>query len=120
PLLNSQVIEFGEEGATLTHSEPGKEGGREIPYNHAFVLIGADIPRQFLKSLGLRMENEWEGNLASASLLTILGFLGLWFFGGYASFAGKSLSFVPPWAGLSLWAIALIKLIILGRKGDRF
>ena len=120
PLLNSQVIGFGEDGATLILRQMGKEEHHEIPCDHAFVLIGADVPRQFLKSLGLKMENEWEGKLGHASLLTFLGFLGLWLFGGHAALAGLSLSFIPPWAGLSLWAIALVNLIILGKRGDRF
>ena len=120
PLLNSQVIEFGAHGAILSAGRQGRAENREIPCDHVFVLIGADVPRQFLKSLGLRMENEWEGRWGRASLLTFLGFLGLWFFGGQAAIASKSLSVIPPWAGLSLWAVAIIKLIILGRKGDRF
>ncbi len=120
PLLSSEVNEFGEHRATLTMTQQGREETREITWDHAFVLIGADVPRQFLKLLAMRMENEWEGNWGRASLLTFLGFLGLWFFGGQAALSGKSLSFVPPWAGLFLWAVAVAKLIILGRKGDRF
>ena len=120
PLLNSKVTEFGEHRAILTISRQGREDRQEIPCDHVFVLIGADVPRQFLKSLGLRMENEWEGKLGRATLLTFLGFLGLWLFGGHAALAGKSLSFIPPWAGVILWAAAVVKLITLGRKGDRF
>ena len=51
-------------------------------YDHAFVLIGADVPREFLKSLGLKMENEWEGSLLRAAALTLLGLFGLWIGGG--------------------------------------
>ena len=120
PLLNSEVNEFGEHRATLTMQQQGRKKIREILCDHVFVLIGADVPRQFLKSLGLRMENEWDGNGGRASLLTFLGLLGLWIFGGHASLAGKSFSFIPPWAGLALWVVAVVKLIILGRKGDRF
>jgi len=29
-------------------------------YDHVFVLIGADLPVEFLKSLGIRLENEWD------------------------------------------------------------
>ena len=30
-----------------------------VPYQHAFVLIGAEAPTGFLKSLGIRLENQW-------------------------------------------------------------
>jgi NosR/NirI family nitrous oxide reductase transcriptional regulator len=32
----------------------------DVPYDHIFVLIGADLPVSFLKSLGIRLENEWD------------------------------------------------------------
>lgn len=33
--------------------------GQEYPCDHAFVLIGSDPPREFLKALGIRLEDEW-------------------------------------------------------------
>lgn len=117
PLLNSTVTEFGEREAVLRVSRGGNSEMRRVSYQHAFVLIGADVPREFLKSLGLRMENEWEGSLGRASALTLLGLLGLWVFGGQAGGAAAS---IPGWAGLSLALAALGGLLYFGRRGDRF
>ncbi len=50
-LRSSRVTEFGDGVCTV-------EGAR-IPYQQAFVLIGADPPAAFLRSLGLRLENDW-------------------------------------------------------------
>ncbi|MFN7937215.1 MAG: NAD(P)-binding domain-containing protein [Bryobacteraceae bacterium] len=51
-LLGSTVKRFDGGVCTL-------EGGETIPYDHAFVLIGADAPVDFLRSLGVRMEGDW-------------------------------------------------------------
>jgi hypothetical protein len=55
---------------------------RTIDYDHAFVLIGSDVPVVFLKSIGIRMENEWEGSLLRSLLLSFTTLLGLWLAGG--------------------------------------
>jgi thioredoxin reductase/polyferredoxin len=49
--LSSKVVRF-EEGVCVLSSGA-------VPCDHAFVLIGAEAPREFLKSLGIRLENEW-------------------------------------------------------------
>ena len=124
PLLNSNVVELGAHEAKLRIKRGGSEETRQIPYDHAFVLIGADIPREFLKSLGIRMENEWEGSILRSAALTLLGFFGLWLFGvklgGHASLSRFDLSFVPPWTGLLIGAVGIGALIRAGAKGDRF
>ncbi|HEX9655061.1 MAG TPA: NAD(P)-binding domain-containing protein, partial [bacterium] len=124
PLLNSQITEFGESEATLKINRGGSDEVRKIPYHHAFVLIGADVPREFLKSLGLKMENEWEGSLLRSAALTLLGFIGVYIFGGglggHPNFLGVDLSFLPNWVGALLWGASLIGLVQFGRKGDRF
>ncbi len=124
PLLNSTVTEFGEREVKLKIRESGSEQGRQIPYDHAFVLIGADVPRRFLKSLGLRMENEWEGSLLRAAGLTLLSLVGAWIFGaqqgGQARLLGFDLSLVPAWTGVVAWALGLGLLIRHGWKRDRF
>jgi NosR/NirI family transcriptional regulator, nitrous oxide reductase regulator len=51
-IFNSNVKRFGERTYTLST-------GQELSYDHAFVLIGADAPTAFLKSLGIKLENEW-------------------------------------------------------------
>jgi NosR/NirI family transcriptional regulator, nitrous oxide reductase regulator len=118
PVLNSAVKEFGAQEGVLKISRHGSEEIRRVPYDHAFVLIGADVPREFLKSLGLRMENEWDGSLLRASALTLLGFLGLWISGGSANVA--LISSLPGWLGLALAFVGLAGLVHLGQKGDRF
>ncbi len=124
PLLNSNVVEFGAHEAKVKIARKGSEETRQITYDHAFVLIGADVPRQFLKSLGIRMENEWEGSILRSAALTLLGFVGLWLFGanlgGHAFLSRFDLSFVPPWIGLLIGAVAISALIRFGTKGDRF
>jgi len=119
-IFHSNVTEFGEKEATLQIEEDGKKERRSVRYDHAFVLIGAEVPRKFLKSLGLKMENEWEGSLLRAAALTLLGFLGVWIFGGQASLSGIDLSAIPGVVGAGLWAVALVSLIAFGIKGDRF
>ncbi len=124
PLLNTTIREFGEHEAVLEDSTARERTTKSISYDYAFVLIGADVPRQFLKSLGLRMENEWEGSLLRTILLSLAGFVGLWIFGaqygGKPSLLGVDLSVVPGWIGLALWALGLGVLIRCGVKGDRF
>ncbi|MDZ7268210.1 MAG: NAD(P)-binding domain-containing protein [candidate division KSB1 bacterium] len=124
PILHSQVKEFGAHEATLIIEEDGRRETRRVPFDHAFVLIGAEVPRQFLKSLGLKMENEWEGSLARAVLLTLAGFLGLAVFGaslgGQVQVPGVNLSALPGWSGALLWALSLGSLIFFGARGDRF
>jgi thioredoxin reductase/polyferredoxin len=121
PLLNSNITEFGDHEATL---KIGAEEVRNIPYDHAFVLVGADVPRDFLKSLGLKMENEWEGSVLRTIGLTLLGFIGLSIFGsaygGHPLLLGLDLSFAPSWIGALIWAAGLVGLIFFGKKGDRF
>ena len=117
-LLNSTVSEFGDKEAILRTNRGAHDEVRNLPYDHAFVLIGADIPREFLKSLGLKMENEWEGSLLRATTLTVLGLFGLWIGGGHANWA--AIEWIPGWAGWLVAAAALGTLVQFGRKGDRF
>jgi len=119
-VLESRVLEFGEREAVL---EAARDGGQErvaVPYDHAFVLIGADLPVAFLKSLGIQLENEWEGSLLRAAALTFLVLLGLWFAGGQASGGLLPLDAVPRALGGLLAAAALAGLFALGFRGDRY
>jgi thioredoxin reductase/polyferredoxin len=124
PLLNSNVREFGDGSVTLSVTSEGRNEIRDLPYDHSFVLVGADVPRDFLKSLGLRMENEWEGSLLRSAAMLLAGLTGLWIFGmqagARAAVAGMDFSFVPPWMGALFWAAAMGGLIRFGVRGDRF
>ncbi len=124
PVLNSKVTEFADQEAMLKVTGDGSEETRKIAYDYAFVLIGADVPRKFLKSLGLKMENEWEGSVLRAAGLTLLGLIGLWIFGirlgAQPALLGVDLSFIPGWFGVITSAVGLFGLIRTGIKGDRF
>ena len=66
--LSSNVIEFSKGFATLQLSN--KEGSKtteEFPYQHAFVLIGAELPLKFFKDQNIKLEGEWTGSLWKSS-----------------------------------------------------
>ena len=117
-LLNSTVKEFGKREAVLRIARNDQVEIQNVPYDHAFVLIGADIPREFLKSLGLKMENEWEGSLLRATTLTLLALFALWIAGGRTNWA--AIESIPGWTGWLVSAGAVGTLVQFGRKGDRF
>ncbi len=119
-LLNSNVKEFRQGESDLQIDRGGHQDERTVKADHAFVLIGAEVPVKFLKSLGIRLENEWTGSLLRAAVLTLLTFCGLWLVGGQASLFGQDLSAVPKW-GPGLVALgALGFLFLTGFKGDRW
>lgn len=77
---HSEVISFGEGEAVLRVQAGGTAGDGEemrVAMDHAFVLIGAELPVKFLKSIGIRLENEWEGRPGVALGLTALPFVAL-------------------------------------------
>ncbi|MGH9718824.1 MAG: NAD(P)-binding domain-containing protein [Bryobacteraceae bacterium] len=79
-----------------------------LPYDHAFVLVGADAPTEFLRSLGIRMENDWSGNpLISAALVAAA-------LAGLAIFAGTNR------LGAFVALAAVAGLAWSGARGNRF
>jgi len=123
-LFHSSVKEFRSGETLLTIDRGGHGEERTIPTDHAFVLVGAELPVQFLKSLGIRLENEWEGSALRAALLTLLAFLGFcWLapaLGGQAKWFGLPIGVVPPLAGGIAAAAALAALVVTGARGDRW
>jgi thioredoxin reductase/polyferredoxin len=119
-LLESKVVEFGERTARLEIDRGGRQESLEAPYDHAFVLIGAELPVTFLKSLGVKMENEWNGNPLHAAALVLLALSGLWVLGGHAQLAGYSLLSVPTWLGGLTAAAGVGALVALGLRGNRY
>jgi len=120
-IFNSNVCEFREKEAVVEVDRGGHQERLTVPCDHAFVLIGAELPVQFLKSLGIRMENEWTGSLWRAAALAFATLLGLWFLGGHAAnWAGLPLAEVPRFAGVLLAAAAGGALVALGFRGDRY
>lgn len=118
PIFNSNVAEFGDGVAKLKVKRDGKETIEEVPFDHAFVLVGAEFPAKFLKSLGLRLENEWSGSWPRAAALALAVLLGLWVWGGQAG--TEFVRQLPQWLGGFAALAALASLIWFGKRGDRF
>ena len=120
--LNSSVKEFRPGEVTIETDQGGHQEETTRPMDHAFVLVGAELPVRFLKSLGIRLENEWQGSLLASLGLTALSFLGLWFFGphlgGAAPFDGAL--GLPPLVGALAALLGLGGLTFLGVKGNRW
>jgi thioredoxin reductase/polyferredoxin len=119
-ILNSNVKEFGEGKAVIEIDRGGHQETIEVPYQHAFVLVGADVPVKFLKSLGIRLENEWTGSFFRAAALTLSVLAGLWFFGGHAKIGSHDLNLVPSWAGALMAIASFAALIGFGIQRDRY
>jgi thioredoxin reductase len=119
-LLNSQVKEFGENAAVLEIDRGGHQDSVTIPCDHAFVLIGAELPVTFLKSLGIRLENEWTGSPLRTAALSFSTLSGLWILGGHAQLAGGDFTFLPQWLGGMVDAASLVALFVFGSKQNRF
>ncbi len=82
-VLNSNVTEFGDGTATLQISDKeGNKTNERIPYQHAFILIGAELPVKFLKNQGIRLEGEWTGSLWRSAGFILLSLVGLAIWGG--------------------------------------
>ncbi len=112
-VFESNVKSF-EDGEYVLDVE-GEQSRR--PYQHAFVLIGSEIPTKFLKSMGVRLENEWTGNPALTAVLALAALLGLWLAGGQTGFAPLD---GVAWAGTGLAAAAFGALLYSGYKGSRW
>ncbi|MCZ6506573.1 MAG: NAD(P)-binding domain-containing protein, partial [Acidobacteria bacterium] len=112
-LLNSNVKEFRAGETVLSLDHGGHQEGRTQPTDYAFVQIGAELPVRFLKSLGIKLENEWDGVPLRAVLLTLATFLGLWLVGG-------GVSGVPAWLGGLVAGGCFAGLVTFGFRGDRW
>ncbi len=116
-IFDSAVLSFAMDRYRLERADGKAKRTEERPYDHAFVLIGAELPTAFLKQLGLRLENEWTGNFVVATLLTLLTLTGLWMYGGKT---GIALLENMALSGALLAACALAGLLYCGWKGSRF
>ncbi len=121
--LSSEVMEFGDGSAKLQISN--KEGNKtteKIPYQHAFVLIGAELPVKFLKKQGIQLEGEWTGNLWRSLGFTILALVGLAIWGGDSHVWNKLLlGWLPNLLGAPVFFAGLTGLLYGGlAKKERF
>ncbi|MFQ5632086.1 MAG: NAD(P)-binding domain-containing protein, partial [bacterium] len=119
-VFNSKIKNFEKKTATVSISKGGFDENREVHYDHAFVLIGAEIPVQFLKSLGIRMENEWTGSFWRSAALALAALVGLWYAGGHTGMVPEANVSTFAWAGGLLALAAVAGLIMLGLKGERW
>jgi len=77
-LFNSNVKSFGTDRASIAVAAEGEQAREEeVPMQHAFVLVGSEVPVRFLKSLGIKLENEWRGSLARTLWLSLASLAGL-------------------------------------------
>jgi thioredoxin reductase/polyferredoxin len=121
-VLHSKVAEFtADKKAKIVTTMGAQEDVKTVPCDHAFVLIGAELPVKFLKSLGIQLENEWNGSLLRATALSLVTLLGLWIYGGHATNAlGISFTPLPTWLGAVIGVGALAALLGTGYRGDRY
>jgi thioredoxin reductase/polyferredoxin len=126
-ILRSQVKRF-DEGMCALAVEDGVM--TPVKCDRAFVLIGAEAPVEFLRSLGLRLEGDWTGNPWLAVALVMATFLGLWYMGArnapsltlglWAGWAGHAGHAAGQVAGGLVAAGAFGSLIYLGIRGSRY
>ena len=131
-LFESEVVELDEGGARLRVEQTGSRTGPRrwrgklsappnslsVPADRVFVLIGAEYPADFLKALGIRLENEWTGSLWLSAGLSFATLLGLWVFGGNAEF--EAVRAVPPMVGGAVAALAFGALLATAVRGSRW
>ena len=130
-LFHSNVRELRPHEAVLTVDQDGSRDERSIPVDHAFILIGAELPVRFLRSLGIRLENDWTGgSVLRAAGLSLAALVGLWFLGPV--FGGPQpplpgpigaladLGTLTAGAGAVLAAAAAALLVRFGIRGDRW
>ena len=116
-IFNSEIKAFGDKQAILTINDSSGTRERTLPMDHGFVLIGAELPVKFLKSLGIKLENEWEGSLRGATILTVLLLLGLWLAGGKA--IAQAVITGQIIGGLAAVG-SLAALVVWGCRGNRW
>lgn len=136
-VFHSVVRELRPGQAVLEVDRGGHREERQVPADHAFVLIGAELPVAFLKSLGVRLENDWQGgSVLRALALTAAALLGCWFvgpaLGGPVPLGGVSeevaaaldgvaaLDRVAAALGGTAAVLAPLALVWLGKRGDRW
>jgi len=119
-LYNSKIKRFEANLARLRVNRDGREEEIAIPMQHSFVLTGAEVPVKFLKSLGVKLENEWEGSLLRSAALVLVTLMGIWFAGGQTGLVPEGTVSTLAWPGASLALGCAIALILYGRSGDRW
>ncbi len=116
-MYNSNVREFGAGTCKLEVNRAGRSAIIELPYRHAFVLIGAELPTDFLRSAGIRLENDWSGNPLPAMAWTLATLGGLWLAGGRTGLSALAAWQLP---GAAVALVSLAGLVVTGVRGSRW
>ncbi|MEM7052845.1 MAG: NAD(P)-binding domain-containing protein [Acidobacteriota bacterium] len=119
-MLNSRVVEFRGRETVIESDRGGHREEATVGSDHAFVLVGAELPEAFLKKIGIRLENDWVGFPWRSAALTVASFLGLWFLGPLFGAAAPTVSPVVAWGGGAVALAALGALVATGVRGDRW
>lgn len=120
--MQSNVTEFGD-GVAALELEGGDGTNQEsVPYQHAFVLIGAELPVKFLRAQGIRLEGEWTGNMWRAALFALLTLVGIAISGGDThAWSGTLFGWAPRALGMVVAAAAVGSLLYGGfARRERF
>ncbi len=121
--LNSNVIEFSQGSATLQLSnKEGNETTKNFSYQHAFVLVGAELPLKFFKDQNIKLEGEWTGSLWRSLGFAVLALIGIAIWGGDGHDWNKFLlGWIPNLVGTLIFLAGVIGLLYGGWiKKERF
>lgn len=120
-VFHSVVQRFEPGAAVLEVDRGGHREERRVAMDHAFCLIGAELPVKFLRALGIRLENDWRGSLSRAAGLTAALLVGLWGVGtGLGGAAPQVLALGGGWLGGAIALAAVAGLVATGLRGDRW
>ncbi len=122
-VLSSNVIEFGKGFATLQlDNKEGNKTTERFSYQHAFVLIGAELPLKFFKDQNIKLEGEWTGSLWKSMGFAFLALIGLAIWGGDRHIWNEFLlGWVPNMAGTFIFFTGVTGLLYGGFvKKERF
>jgi putative YpdA family bacillithiol system oxidoreductase len=119
-IFQSKVKHFETDKVILSVDKGGHQEEVTLSAKHTFVLVGAELPVIFLKSIGLKLENDWEGSLWRSVGLALLALVGLWFAGGQSDILPENLISPIAWLGAATTLLSIGTLINMGRKGQRW
>ncbi|MGR3302621.1 MAG: NAD(P)-binding domain-containing protein [Candidatus Scalindua sp.] len=122
-VLSSNITEFGNGSTTLQiNNGKGDKTTERVSYQHAFVLIGAELPLKFFKNQGIRLEGEWAGSLWRSVGFALLSLIGLAIWGNDSHAWNKLLlDWIPDLLGAPIFFTGLTGLFYGGvAKKERF
>ena len=119
-LLNSKIKEFRKDTVSIEILNNGQSEFIDRKYDHAFVLIGAELPVKFLRSIGIKLENDWDGSLLRSVAFGFSTLFGLWLAGGQTGFLTGGFESMVAWLGVFTSIFSIAALIFFGKNGDKW